>query len=558
MKTKTHFFMAWLIISTCLICNLTARPIQSTNATVYSRQELTPLANSLINSFRKSHPNLEIKVSVIPTDLNECLKNSTNLVLIPQEELHKINHSDLWNILVAREVIIPVTNSHNPYMDQIRLKGIAPSELSGIIKAGHGNWGNLLKTDNQQPVDLFIISDKTVKQSISDFSNLKMNALNIKELKSMEEFLEAIKNNPQSIGFCKSNELIQKKLSDSEGFICLLPFDKNENGKLDYYEDIYDTPEKLQRGAWIGKYPKPLIRNYYLTGSGITENRVANKFTNWILTEGQSIIADYGLNELAFFERSSNLDKILQSDIIIEPKSSHSVVQKIILTVFLIFLAAGFIITFLNFFIRKKPSNRQVINPDYPEILDEKNISLPEGLYFDKTHTWIFMEKDGLVRIGINDFLPRITGKISRIINKNPGENIKRNEPILTLVQNGKHITLYAPVSGTISEYNKTLQDEPSLINLMPYSNGWIYLIKPSNWIRETGFYKMTLSYREWLKSELIRLKDIFAVSINASQDKPVQLLLQEGGSLPVNLMENMPPETWEDFQKNFIDSSIF
>jgi hypothetical protein len=33
-------------------------------------------------------------------------------------------------------------------------------------------------------------------------------------------------------------------------------------------------------------------------------------------------------------------------------------------------------------------------------------------------------------------------------------------------------------------------------------------------------------------------------------------ITLQDGGEINDNVLENLPPEVWEDFQTNFIDTS--
>jgi glycine cleavage system H protein len=40
---------------------------------------------------------------------------------------------------------------------------------------------------------------------------------------------------------------------------------------------------------------------------------------------------------------------------------------------------------------------------------------------------------------------------------------------------------IYSPVSGEIVEVNKTVADNPALVNTEPYGNGWFYKIKLSN-----------------------------------------------------------------------------
>ena len=64
------------------------------------------------------------------------------------------------------------------------------------------------------------------------------------------------------------------------------------------------------------------------------------------------------------------------------------------------------------------------------------------------------MEQNGIVKVGIDDFLQHITGTITRIKMKNEGERVKKGDQILSIIQNGKQFNLYAPVSGIIREKN--------------------------------------------------------------------------------------------------------
>ncbi len=187
---------------------------------------------------------------------------------------------------------------------------------------------------------------------------------------------------------------------------------------------------------------------------------------------------------------------------------------------------------------------------------NENSVKIPRGLYFDKSHTWSFMEKDGLVKIGIDDFLQHATGPLTRTIIKNPGDKIKKGEQIITLVQEGKQLNVYAPISGTIKDTNEILITEPSMINTSPYDEGWVYVIEPSNWVREVEFLKMAGSYRQWILNEFLHLKDFIANALKSnSLANNAQLVLQEGGELQDNLLQNLGPQVWEDFQKHFIDT---
>jgi glycine cleavage system H lipoate-binding protein len=194
--------------------------------------------------------------------------------------------------------------------------------------------------------------------------------------------------------------------------------------------------------------------------------------------------------------------------------------------------------------------------PKYAKVLNESVLSFPNGLYFDKSHTWVFMEEGGMVKFGIDDFIPNVTGEYTRVIMKNPGETVKRREPVVTLVQKGKQITIHAPVSGTIKEINEALVSDPFTINSSPYNEGWIYKIEPSNWFREIRFYKLGETYKVWIGNEITRLKDFLACSFNIKKLSEEELAFQEGGELILEPLKDLEPKIWEDFQSYFIESA--
>jgi len=186
----------------------------------------------------------------------------------------------------------------------------------------------------------------------------------------------------------------------------------------------------------------------------------------------------------------------------------------------------------------------------------ESGIKVPAGLYFDKTHTWAFMEKSGIVTVGIDDFLQHVTGPISRIKMKGEGHKVRKGEPILSIIQNGKTLNLYAPVSGTITEQNSRLEENSSLINQSPYGDGWVYKIEPTDWVNENQLLFMAEKQRQFLKKEFSRLKDFLAAALNGPEANLIPVVLQDGGEIKDGILSDMGPEVWEDFQTNFIDPS--
>ncbi|MFZ4399340.1 MAG: glycine cleavage system protein H [Bacteroidales bacterium] len=227
-----------------------------------------------------------------------------------------------------------------------------------------------------------------------------------------------------------------------------------------------------------------------------------------------------------------------------------------VILIFIAFIVACFTVDAIVRYSRKNKSRISALVSDSLNVFNENSVTIPKGIYFDKSHTWAFMEKNGFVKIGIDDFFLHITGPLSRLIMKNQGDKIQKGEAILTIVQNGKQLIINAPISGTVKSRNIQLEADPSILNLSPYNDGWFYTIEPSDWLRDTQFLFMADKYKEWLKNEFARLKDFLAINIQTRNAEFVPVMLQDGGELKDNVLEDFGPEVWEEFQIKFINTS--
>ena len=152
--------------------------------------------------------------------------------------------------------------------------------------------------------------------------------------------------------------------------------------------------------------------------------------------------------------------------------------------------------------------------------------------------------------------MQHLTGRITRIRMKKAGEKVRKGEKILSLIREGKQLDLYAPVSGIIRQQNSSLLADSAKVNISPYGDGWVYVIEPVNWAREIRFLFMGNEYRQWLSEEFGRLRDFFASTVQNNSLAFQQVVLQDGGEIEDNILAEMGPEVWEDFQTHFIDTS--
>ena len=187
-------------------------------------------------------------------------------------------------------------------------------------------------------------------------------------------------------------------------------------------------------------------------------------------------------------------------------------------------------------------------------ILSAGILRIPQGLFYSKNHTWTHLEKSGVANVGLDDFLLHITGEVKFSNLKTPGNFINKGELLADIDQNGKLLQIYSPLSGRIMNTNTLLYENPGVINEDPYGKGWIYKIKPSEWISETDSYYLAENAIAWSKNELERFKDFMAVSMKKYSPETSMVILQDGGELRDQPLSELPNEVWQDFQKSFLN----
>jgi glycine cleavage system H protein len=187
-------------------------------------------------------------------------------------------------------------------------------------------------------------------------------------------------------------------------------------------------------------------------------------------------------------------------------------------------------------------------------ILSANILRIPLGLYYSKYHTWAFLEKSGNASVGFDDLLLHLTGEVKFRNMKKPGNFINKGEVIADIEQEGKLLQIYSPVSGRIMESNDLLRENPEVLNKDPYGEGWVYKIKPSDWVSETESYYLAEAAIAWSKSELDRFKDFLAGSMKRYNPETSFVVLQDGGELCDKPLSELPDEIWQDFQKSFLN----
>jgi len=100
--------------------------------------------------------------------------------------------------------------------------------------------------------------------------------------------------------------------------------------------------------------------------------------------------------------------------------------------------------------------------------------------FYTKEHEWALIEENKNVRIGITDYAQKSLHDIVYVEAPTIGLKVSQMSPIGSLESIKSVSEIYSPISGEVIEVNNKLSDSPEIINISPYDDGWIAIIKPT------------------------------------------------------------------------------
>ena len=106
---------------------------------------------------------------------------------------------------------------------------------------------------------------------------------------------------------------------------------------------------------------------------------------------------------------------------------------------------------------------------------------LPGDLYYTNEHEWLRKEEDGSITVGITDYAQAALGDLVYVEIPEIGQNIDVGGEMAVVESVKAASDVYSPLSGKITNVNENLANEPQIINLDPYGEGWIACIFPSD-----------------------------------------------------------------------------
>jgi glycine cleavage system H lipoate-binding protein len=179
------------------------------------------------------------------------------------------------------------------------------------------------------------------------------------------------------------------------------------------------------------------------------------------------------------------------------------------------------------------------------DVLDVEGFKVPQGYYFHPGHTWIKVEEDSLVRVGIDEFALRLLGPLDRIEAPLMGKEVKQGGADIGVSRVANQARFLSPVSGVVTAINPKLRDEGELANQDPYSTGWVMSVHCNNLREELKNLMINNETEGFLEGEVARLYELI--------EEVAGPLAADGGDLSHDIYGHMPQLGWERITKTFL-----
>ena len=114
---------------------------------------------------------------------------------------------------------------------------------------------------------------------------------------------------------------------------------------------------------------------------------------------------------------------------------------------------------------------------------------------FSKKHEWVSLEGD-VATVGITKHATELLGDIVFAEVPVAGKSVEKEGQAAVVESTKAASDVYSPISGEITEGNKTIVDDPSSINKDPEGASWFFKLK----IKDKGEFDSLMSKEEYEK----------------------------------------------------------
>jgi glycine cleavage system H protein len=107
-------------------------------------------------------------------------------------------------------------------------------------------------------------------------------------------------------------------------------------------------------------------------------------------------------------------------------------------------------------------------------------LEFPQQLRYTLSHEWASQESDGEVLIGISALAQDSLGELVYVELPTLGRVLAAGEACAIVESTKAASDVYAPIAGEVVAVNEALRDSPQTVNESPYTDGWLFRVRPA------------------------------------------------------------------------------
>lgn len=162
-----------------------------------------------------------------------------------------------------------------------------------------------------------------------------------------------------------------------------------------------------------------------------------------------------------------------------------------------------------SFFRRQDRIEKQIlptvhlVTPSVGVSTSKHEFNVPAGIFVSPEHTWVNIYPNGMLVVGLDDFVQKLIGTIDGVDLPSIGKHVEKGDPLFTIRQGAHSLTFTSPASGDITTINNDVVDCPDLINKKPFEAGWLCGIEPSDLPEDLHALRIGADALAWYEKEI-------------------------------------------------------
>ena len=191
----------------------------------------------------------------------------------------------------------------------------------------------------------------------------------------------------------------------------------------------------------------------------------------------------------------------------------------------------------------------RLVTPSVSESDSRHEFNIPAGVFVSPSHSWVSLLLNGSVRVGIDDFTHKTLGRIDAVELPAKGRVVAKGDPLFSIQQEDRNLSVPSPVSGKITDVNVELLDNPNLVKLKPYELGWFCKVEPTRLTDELKEMKIGDDAVAWYRDEIARCAELKKKALQTDGEPGAAASKQEAA--PSDALDR---STWMAFSEAFIN----